>query len=116
MMKKISGVNSDKIFEIALNEAKEICEEDEKFCEKIGLNGLKIIEDIHNKKKDTVNILTHCNAGWLATINWGTATSPIYHAHKKGIPFMYGWMKQDQETKEQILHHLNLMKNKSQIQ
>ena len=86
MMKKISGVNSDKIFEIALNEAKEICEEDEKFCENIGLNGLKIIEEIHNKKKDTVNILTHCNAGWLATINWGTATSPIYHAHKKGIP------------------------------
>ena len=40
----------------------------------------------HNKKKDTVNILTHCNAGWLATIDWGTATSPIYHAHKKGIP------------------------------
>ena len=38
------------------------------------------------KKNDTVNILTHCNAGWLATINWGTATSPIYHAHKKGIP------------------------------
>ena len=38
------------------------------------------------KKKDTINILTHCNAGWLATINWGTATSPIYHAHKKGIP------------------------------
>ena len=47
---------------------------------------LKIIEEIYNKKKDTVNILTHCNAGWLATINWGTATSPIYHAHKKGIP------------------------------
>ena len=85
MMKKISGVNSNKIFEIALNEAKEICDEDEKFCESIGLNGLKIIEEIHNKKKDTVNILTHCNAGWLATINWGTATSPIYHAHKKGI-------------------------------
>ena len=37
------------------------------------------------KKKDTINILTHCNAGWLATIDWGTATSPIYHAHKKGI-------------------------------
>ena len=44
---------------------------------------LKIIEEIYNKKKDTVNILTHCNAGWLATINWGTATSPIYHAHQK---------------------------------
>ena len=86
MMSKLSGVNSEKILNIALNEAKEICEEDIKFCENIGLNGLKIIEKIYNKKKDTVNILTHCNAGWLATINWGTATSPIYHAHKKGIP------------------------------
>ncbi|MDA7577472.1 S-methyl-5-thioribose-1-phosphate isomerase [Candidatus Pelagibacter sp.] len=86
MIKKLSGINSDQILDIALKEAKEICDEDEKFCKNIGINGLKIIEDIYNKKKDTVNILTHCNAGWLATINWGTATSPIYHAHKKGIP------------------------------
>jgi methylthioribose-1-phosphate isomerase len=86
MMKKLSGINSDKILDVALNEAKEICNEDEKFCENIGLNGLKIIEEIYSKTKKTVNILTHCNAGWLATINWGTATSPIYHAHQKGIP------------------------------
>jgi methylthioribose-1-phosphate isomerase len=86
MMVKLSRINSEKILDVALDEAKEICEEDIKFCESIGLNGLKIIEEIYNKKKDTVNILTHCNAGWLATINWGTATSPIYHAHKKGIP------------------------------
>ena len=86
MMNKLSGVNSDEILALAKSEAKEICEEDIKFCENIGLNGLKIIEEIYNKKKETVNILTHCNAGWLATINWGTATSPIYHAHKKGIP------------------------------
>jgi len=86
MIKKLSGVNSNEIFNLALNEAKEICKEDVQFCENIGLNGLKIIEKIYNNKKDTVNILTHCNAGWLATINWGTATSPIYHAHKKGIP------------------------------
>jgi methylthioribose-1-phosphate isomerase len=86
MMKKLSGINSDQILDTALNEAKEICDEDEKFCENIGINGFKIIEEIYNKKKDTVNILTHCNAGWLATINWGTATSPIYYAHKKGIP------------------------------
>ena len=86
MIKKISGINSDQVLDVALNEAKEICNEDEKFCENIGLNGLKIIEELYNKKKDTINILTHCNAGWLATINWGTATSPIYHAHKKGIP------------------------------
>ena len=86
MMNKLSGINSDQILDIALKEAKEICDEDEKFCENIGINGLEIIEEIYNNKKDTVNILTHCNAGWLATINWGTATSPIYHAHKKGIP------------------------------
>jgi methylthioribose-1-phosphate isomerase len=86
MMNKLSGINSDQILNIALKEAKEICDEDEKFCENIGINGVKIIEEIYNKKKETVNILTHCNAGWLATINWGTATSPIYHAHKKGIP------------------------------
>jgi methylthioribose-1-phosphate isomerase len=86
MMSKLSGINSDQILNIALKEAKEICDEDEKFCENIGINGLRIIEEIYNKKKSTVNILTHCNAGWLATINWGTATSPIYHAHKKGIP------------------------------
>ena len=86
MMKKLSRVNSNEILKIALNEAKEICEEDVKFCENIGISGVKIIEEIYNKKKSTVNILTHCNAGWLATINWGTATSPIYHAHKKGIP------------------------------
>ncbi len=85
MMKKLSGVNDKDILKIALNEAKAITEEDIKFCKNIGINGLKIIEKIANKKKDTVNILTHCNAGWLATIDWGTATSPIYHAHEKGI-------------------------------
>ena len=85
MMKKLSGVNDKDILNLALNEANDIAEEDVRFCKKIGLNGLKIIEEIAKKKKDTVNILTHCNAGWLATIDWGTATSPIYHAHQKGI-------------------------------
>ena len=85
MNNKLSFVEPGDLFNVALNEAKEICKEDEGFCESIGKNGLNIIEDIYNKKKDTVNILTHCNAGWLATIDWGTATSPIYHAHQKGI-------------------------------
>ena len=85
MMKKMSGINSNEVFKLALDEAKKIVEEDITFCKNIGENGLKIIEEISNKKKDKVNILTHCNAGWLATINWGTATSPIYHAHQKGI-------------------------------
>ena len=85
MMKKLLGVNNSDILKIALDEAKAITIEDENFCKNIGLNGLKIIEKIANKKNDTVNMLTHCNAGWLATIDWGTATSPIYHAHQKGI-------------------------------
>jgi methylthioribose-1-phosphate isomerase len=86
MLKKLLVAKKNEILNLAIVEAKNICDEDEKFCNQIGLNGLKLIEEIYTKKNKTVNILTHCNAGWLATINWGTATSPIYHAHKKGIP------------------------------
>jgi methylthioribose-1-phosphate isomerase len=86
MIKKLLIGKKNEILNLAINEAKNICDEDEKFCNQIGLNGLKLIEETYKKKNQTVNILTHCNAGWLATINWGTATSPIYHAHKKGIP------------------------------
>ena len=86
MMKKLLVAEKNEILNLAITEAKNICDEDEKFCNEIGLNGLTLIEEIYKKKNKTVNILTHCNAGWLATINWGTATSPIYHAHKKGIP------------------------------
>ena len=86
MNNKLSFMKPDELLDVALKEAKLICDEDVKFCENIGFNGLKIIEEIYNKNNKTVNILTHCNAGWLATIDWGTATSPIYQAHKKGIP------------------------------
>jgi methylthioribose-1-phosphate isomerase len=86
MLRKLLIAKKNEILNLAINEAKNICDEDEKFCNQIGLNGLKLIEEIYSKNNKTVNILTHCNAGWLATINWGTATSPIYHAHKKGIP------------------------------
>tara|TARA_B100000963_G_scaffold335104_1_gene328932 strand:- start:573 stop:1643 length:1071 start_codon:yes stop_codon:yes gene_type:complete len=85
MMKKLLGINNKEILKISLEEANKIVEEDIDFCKNIGINGLEIIEKIADEKKDTVNILTHCNAGWLATIDWGTATSPIYHAHQKGI-------------------------------
>ena len=85
MIKKLSGINDRDILNKAIEEAIAIVDEDVGFCKSIGINGLKIIEEIYKKKKDTINILTHCNAGWLATIDWGTATSPIYHAHQKGI-------------------------------
>ena len=66
MMKKLSGVNNNDILKIALDEAKAITEEDVEFCKNIGINGLKIIEEISKKKKDVVNILTHCNAGMVS--------------------------------------------------
>src|SRR5690348_769385 len=69
----------------ALKRAQEIAEDDVAINQAIGRNGLKIIEEIAARKKTRVNVLTHCNAGWLATVDWGTATAPIYMAHDKGI-------------------------------
>jgi methylthioribose-1-phosphate isomerase len=65
--------------------AEKIANEDAKSCRAIGLHGLSIIEGIERKKKQTVNLLTHCNAGWLAFVDYGSATSPIYAAADKGI-------------------------------
>lgn len=71
--------------EIAFQTANRIADEDADSCKKIGEHGLGIIEETHRKKKDTVNILTHCNAGWLAFVDYGSATAPIYAAHDEGI-------------------------------
>jgi methylthioribose-1-phosphate isomerase len=72
----------------AYKRAQEIADEDVEINAAIGRHGLKLIEEIARKKKagEPVNVLTHCNAGWLATVDWGTATSAIYQAHDKGIP------------------------------
>ena len=71
----------------ALRRAGEIADEDVRINQAIGRHGLKLIEEIAARKKgERVNVLTHCNAGWLATVDWGTATAPIYMAHDKGLP------------------------------
>ena len=71
---------------LAWKEAALIADEDEAMSKAIGQNGLRLIRDIAAKKKGTtVNILTHCNAGWLATVDYGTALAPIYLAHDEGI-------------------------------
>jgi methylthioribose-1-phosphate isomerase len=70
----------------AYKRAAEICDEDVEICSKIGDHGVAIIKKISEKKQGTtVNILTHCNAGWLATVDWGTALAPIYKAFNTGI-------------------------------
>src|SRR3546814_15425934 len=72
----------------AYDRAAEICDEDVAICQAIGRHGLKIIREIAATKADGegVNILTHCNAGWLATVDWGTATAPLYMAFEEVIP------------------------------
>lgn len=73
---------------LAIERAAAICDEDVAICRAIGEHGLPLIEKAAAEKKpgEPVNILTHCNAGWLATIDRGTATAPIYAAQEKGIP------------------------------
>jgi methylthioribose-1-phosphate isomerase len=81
-----SGRNPQQKARIAKKTAAEIADFDADCCRRIGQHGLGLIEQISRKKGgQTVNILTHCNAGWLAFVDYGTATAPIYAAHAKGF-------------------------------
>jgi methylthioribose-1-phosphate isomerase len=72
----------------AYNEAARIADEDVAVCASIGENGAALIEAVAETRAEglPVNVLTHCNAGWLATVDWGTALAPIFKAHRAGIP------------------------------
>jgi methylthioribose-1-phosphate isomerase len=77
---------------IALREAQRIADEDVESCRMIGVHGVEILEGIAARRNGaTVNVLTHCNAGWLACVDYGTATSPIYAAHERGLP-LHVWV------------------------
>jgi len=69
----------------AMHEAGLICEEDVNQCRRIGQHGLVILRELEERSRHRVNILTHCNAGWLACVDWGTALAPIYLAHDEGM-------------------------------
>ncbi len=72
---------------LALATAKEIAAEDEEHCRMIGQHGLSLIEQIARKRDGKpVNVLTHCNAGWLAFVDYGSALAPVYAAHDRGLP------------------------------
>jgi methylthioribose-1-phosphate isomerase len=85
MEKRLRPLPPDQRVEAAFNEANRLAESDVETCHAIGLHGLEIIRAMHTEKKRRINILTHCNAGWLATVDWGTALAPIYLAHDAGI-------------------------------
>jgi len=80
------GTSSDEKIKIALDNANRIADEDADYCRRIGGYGVQLIESISKKKNGAVvNILTHCNAGWLAFVDYGSATAPVYEAFDRGI-------------------------------
>jgi methylthioribose-1-phosphate isomerase len=81
----LAPLPATKRADAAYRRAAEICDEDAEICRRIGENGLGLIRKI-KPKGERINALTHCNAGWLATVDWGTALAPIYQAHNAGIP------------------------------
>ena len=85
MRRALEGVAPDGRSDTAFREAAAICDADVDQCRSIGFHGLEIIRGLARKTGRRVNILTHCNAGWLACVDWGTALSPIYMAHDAGI-------------------------------
>jgi len=83
----VRNLPRDTRLRAAYARAAEICDQDVETCRAIGEQGLALIKQHAARKNgEPVNVLTHCNAGWLATVDWGTATSPIYQAHNAGIP------------------------------
>ena len=83
-------------------EAQAIADEDAALNESIGRYGLTLIEREYAARKRAVNILTHCNAGWLGTIDWGTALAPIYIAHDRGIP-VHVWVDETRPRNQGLL-------------
>ena len=91
MESRLRGRTPGERAAFAFAEAGRIAEEDVECSRAIGEHGSAIIREIAERKTGPVNILTHCNAGWLATIDWGTALAPIYVAHEAGIP-LHVWV------------------------
>ena len=82
-----AGDDIEAQIEAAQRTAQEIADEDAEFCRRIGEHGVRLLEEIAVRKGgEPVNVLTHCNAGWLAFVDYGTATAPIYAAHDRGVP------------------------------
>lgn len=87
MQKTVQPLPPEKRLAAAWDRAAQLCEEDVATNEAIGRHGLKLFRDLLDKKTEKkLNILTHCNAGWLGCVDWGTALAPIFQAHDSGIP------------------------------
>jgi methylthioribose-1-phosphate isomerase len=97
----LAGVEPSERAATAWRTAQAICDEDAGACGRIGAHGLPLLEKLWAARRGTaerLNVLTHCNAGWLAAVDWGTALSPVYKAHEAGIP-LHVWVD---ETRPRI--------------
>ena len=87
-----AGQTADEKIGLALRTADLIADEDAEYCRMIGQHGLALIQQMaKTKPNNTINVLTHCNAGWLAFVDYGSATAPIYAGHEKGLP-LHVWV------------------------
>lgn len=86
----------------AWNEANAIADEDVALNEAIGKHGLALLEHEYAARKRPINILTHCNAGWIATVDWGTVTAPIFMAHDRGLP-VHVWVDETRPRNQGLL-------------
>jgi len=91
MMARVQPLAVQERFAAAWDEATTICEEDVSLNLAIGQHGAALIRELSQRHRRTINILTHCNAGWLAAVDWGTALAPIYKAFDEGIP-LHVWV------------------------
>ncbi len=83
-------------------EAAAIADEDVALNEGIGRAGLRLLVEAWNERQRPINVLTHCNAGWLATVDWGTVTAPLYMAHDMGIP-VHVWVDETRPRNQGLI-------------
>ena len=102
MRERLKDLPGAERAQAAWTEAQAIADEDVALNEAIGRHGLALIEREHLALKRPINILTHCNAGWIATVDWGTVTAPIFMAHDKGIP-VHVWVDETRPRNQGLL-------------
>jgi len=102
MRERLAALGPAERAAAAWAEAQAIADEDVALNEAIGRHGLAILEREHARRKRPVNILTHCNAGWIATVDWGTVTAPIFMAHERGLP-VHVWVDETRPRNQGLL-------------
>ena len=102
MRERLAAAKASERLVTAWNEAQALADEDVALNEGIGRHGLALLEREHAARKRPINILTHCNAGWIATVDWGTVTAPIFMAHDRGIP-IHVWVDETRPRNQGLL-------------